>query len=327
MVVAHLDIPMSPTNCVPMMRRFRQSLTFMLSLCAASVVANAQDANELLKRGESVYREACASCHGAKGEGVKDAYDEPLFGDSTVGELTKYITASMPEGEADQCVGEDANAVAKYIHYTFYSEAARVRNRPPRIGLARLTASQLRHSLADLYGRHADVMWNESKRGFAAEYFAKASRNRKHRKIERVDPVIDFDFGKDSPGEGIDAKEYAIYWRGGLFVETTGRYEIVIRSTAAFLCHLGGYDREFINNRIQSGDKTEFRRSITLIGGRVYPIDIELYQRKRKTEQPPVRISLSWVRPGGFEEIIPQRNVVNVVRATHVCLAGEVATG
>ena len=98
----------------------------------------------MFKLGAKVYADQCASCHGKKGQGVADAYEKPLVGDSSVGELTSYITKSMPEGEEDACVGDDASAVARFIHYSFYSEAARVRNRPPRIGLARLTGSQLR---------------------------------------------------------------------------------------------------------------------------------------------------------------------------------------
>ncbi|MFK7819721.1 MAG: DUF1592 domain-containing protein, partial [Planctomycetaceae bacterium] len=270
----------------------------------------AQDTSEVLKRGEAVYRESCASCHGDQGQGVADSYPDPLIGDSTVGELTKYIGETMPEGEPEVCTDKDANAVAKYIHYSFYSEAARVRNRPPRIGLARLTAPQLQNSLADLYARHVNVMWPEKARGISAEYFDGARWSRKNRKIERVDQTIDFDFGNDGPGEKINPKDFAIFWRGGLFAETTGRYEIVIRSTCGFICSFGGYDREFINNRVQSGDKTEFRKSVNLIAGRVYPIKIDFYQRKRKTEQPPAKITLAWVPPKGIEEVIPARNLV-----------------
>lgn len=270
----------------------------------------AEDLTDVMKRGQAVYSESCASCHGEQGEGVPDAYEAPLIGDSTVGELTKYIGETMPEGEPEVCAGKDANAVARYIHYQFYSEAARVRNRPPKIRLARLTAPQLQNSLADLYVRHVNVMWGDNSRGISAEYFDGAKWSRKNRKIERVDQTIDFDFGNEGPGEEINPKDFAIFWRGGLFAETTGRYEIVVRSTCSFICNFGGFDREFINNRVQSGDKTEFRKSINLIGGRVYPIKIDFYQRKRKTEQPPAKVSLSWVPPKGVEEIVPARNLI-----------------
>jgi mono/diheme cytochrome c family protein len=264
----------------------------------------------LVKRGQAIYAAGCASCHGDKGQGVEDAYKEPLTGDDSVGELAKLITTTMPEGEPELCVGEDSEAVAAYIHYAFYSEAARIRNRPPRITLTHLTGNQLRQSLADLYARFSGSMWREPKRGINANYFTGARWKRENRKIERVDAQIDFDWKKDGPGEGIDPQDFYIQWRGGLKIDETGRYEIVIRSSCAFMCDFGHFEREFINNRVQSGDKTEFRKSVVLTAGRVYPIQIELYQRKRKTEQPPATISLSWVPPGGIEEVIPERQLL-----------------
>jgi len=83
-----------------------------------------------------------------------------------------------------------------------------------------------------------------------------------------------------------------------------------MRSTAAFKMQFGRFERLFIDNHVQSGDKSEFRKSVFLLAGRVYPIQIELYQRKRKTEQPPVKVSLSWVPPHGTEEVIPNRNLL-----------------
>ncbi len=67
----------------------------------------------------------------------------------------------------------------------------------------------------------------------------------------------------------------------------------------------------FIDNHVQSGDKTEFRKSVYLTAGRVYPFKIDYIQRKRKTELPPAKISLRWVKPHGVEEVIPSRNIVS----------------
>ena len=289
---------------------FVQTLVLFISItCSAGNVFAEDGKSELFQRGAKIYDSTCASCHGDAGQGVADAYDKPLTGDATVGELTTLITKTMPEGEAQSCVGEDANAVARFIHYQFYSEGARIRNRPPRIGLARLTGNQLRQSLADLYGRHAGAMWTTNDRGFNAEY---ANRDRKKKKsFKRVDRAIDFDFGTDGPGEGINPKDFRIRWHCGVFAETSGRYEIVIRSSCAFVCKFGHFEREFINNHVQSGGKTEFRRTVSLTAGRVYPLSIDFDQRKRKTKQPPAKISLSWIPPHGAEQIMPTRNVIN----------------
>lgn len=266
--------------------------------------------DELLSRGETLYREMCVSCHGPQGEGTDDYYPEPLVGDATTGELSELIADTMPEDDPEACVGADAEAVAAYIHHAFYSEAAQVRNRPPRIGLARLTGDQLRQSIADLYASFEGVPDRKEERGVKAIYFDGDRRKDEKKKIERVDPRIDFDWGNGSPGEEIRPKAFYVHWQGGIKADVSGRYEIVVRSTCSFVMNFGRLDRELINNHVQSGDKTEFRRTVTLTAGRIYPFKIDFVQRERSTEQPPARISVSWIPPHGTEEIIPERNYI-----------------
>ncbi len=271
----------------------------------------ADDAEQgLLDRGAAIYAESCAACHGEQGQGVADSYPDPLLGDSTSGELAKLIADTMPEEEPEACVGEDAQAVAAYIHHAFYSEAAQIRTRPPRIGLARLTGEQLRQSLADLYARVDGVASTTPGLGIAGTYFKGAGWKDENKKIERNDPVIDFDFGLEGPGEGIEGDDFYIHWSGAIRADVSGRYEFVIHSSSAFEFYFGDSDRILINNRVQSGDQTEFRASLHLTGGRVYPIRIEFFQRKRKTEQPPSSIRLAWVPPRGIEHTIPTANLL-----------------
>lgn len=299
----------------------RSTLTLWVAalVCAACTLppTSAQEGQgggqeELLERGKQIFVESCADCHGDQGQGVKDIYADALIGDDSVGQLTNYISETMPEGSAEDCVGEDAEAVAEYIHHAFYSEAARIRNRPPRILLARLTAEQLRQSLADVYASVVSLPdVNKLERGLEAEYFNGSKESKKNRKAKRVDPVINFDWGRESPVEGVEPKEFAIRWTGGVIAEESGLYEIVVRSTCSFVMTFGHHDRELINNHVQSGENTEFRRRIYLTGGRIYPVSIGLNQRKRKTELPPASVSLAWVTPGGRERIIPQHNLVS----------------
>lgn len=267
---------------------------------------------ELLKRGEAIYRATCQVCHGENGQGVKETYDQPLHGDSSIGELAKVIAETMPEDDPGKCIGPDAEAVAAYIHHSFYSEAAQIRNRPPRITLTRLTATQLRQSLSDLYS-HFEGLPNGKLEtgGVRGIYFDGDRWKNENKKIERVDSTIDFDFGRESPGEGISVEAFYINWEGGIKVDVTGTYEIVVRSSCSFKMDLGKLGREFIDNHVQSGDKTEFRQSIALTAGRVYPFKIDFIQRKRKTELPPAKIKLSWIPPGGVEQVIPGRNLVS----------------
>ncbi len=250
-----------------------------------------------LERGKVIYQNLCASCHGELGEGVPGQYENALTGDSTIGQLTELIEKTMPKDEADKCVGADAALVSEYIHHRFYSEAAQIRNRPPRLGLARLTGPQLRQSIADLYGHFQEQVWVSDKTGASAIYFDGDRWKDENKKLERVDPRIQFDFGKSSPVEGLDPKKFYIHWSGAIRPEETGRYEIIVRSTCSFVMDLGRHGRVFIDNHVQSGDKTEFRESIQLTAGRVYPFKIDFIQRERKTEQPPASITLAWVPP------------------------------
>ncbi len=263
-----------------------------------------------LERGKVIYQNLCASCHGELGEGVPGQYENALTGDSTIGQLTELIEKTMPKDEADKCVGADAALVSEYIHHRFYSEAAQIRNRPPRLGLARLTGPQLRQSIADLYGHFQEQVWVSDKTGASAIYFDGDRWKDENKKLERVDPRIQFDFGKSSPVEGLDPKKFYIHWSGAIRPEETGRYEIIVRSTCSFVMDLGRHGRVFIDNHVQSGDKTEFRESIQLTAGRVYPFKIDFIQRERKTEQPPASITLAWVPPKGVEETIPERCLI-----------------
>ena len=292
--------------------RFQCILNFILGVAAPLIAAADLSIDEQrLAKGEAIYRAKCASCHGEKGEGGTKQYAEPLAGDASRTELARLISDTMPEDDPASCVGEDAEAVAAFVFDHFYSDAAQVRNRPPRVGLTRLTGLQLRQSLADLYSHFAGTPKVTEKRGAKAIYFDGPSWKNEKKKIERVDPVIQFDFGHNAPGEGIDPEAFYIYWEGGVLANATGRHEIIVRSTCSFVMDFGKIGRELINNHVQSGDKTEFRRTLTLTAGRVYPFKIDFIQRKRKTEQPPASVSLSWIPPGGTEQLIPNRNLIS----------------
>ncbi len=277
---------------------------------ASSAEPDAASAEAILALGQRIYNDTCLDCHGADGVGQADVYDQPLVGDASVGELAQIIAETMPEGDPDACVGDEAAAVSAYIHAAFYGEAAQLRRRPPRAVLQRLTGTQMRQSLTDLYAATEHTLTTaretmQAKQGLKATYFNGPRWDKKNLKIERVDPVVDFRWGHDSPGGDIGAEEFFVHWEGGLRVPQTGRYEIVVRSDCSFELSLGDRDDKLIDNHVQSEGRTEFRRFVTLTGGRVYPIWIDLNQRKRKTEQPPANITLAWVPPGGVEQVIP----------------------
>ncbi len=261
-------------------------------------------------RGQAIYLKLCAECHGENGEGVSGAYDTSLAGDFSQAELSEIIDATMPEGDPEACQGEDAREVARFIRDNFYSIEKNASNSLPRPALARLTGEQLRQSLADLYGHFQGNTWTQNDRGVAASYFEGSRWNKEKLRVERTDPVINFDFGKEAPVDGASAEEFFIQWNGSLKVDHSGRYEIILRSSLSCMFKFGSSERTLVNNHVQSEGKDEFRRTLYLTGGRVYPFTLDFIQRKRKTEQPAAKVSLSWIPPSGTEEIIPERYLI-----------------
>ena len=157
------------------------------------------------RTGEQIYRQQCASCHGASGEGTDDHYPRPLVGERPVAALARLIAKTMPEDAPGECVGEDAEKVAAYIYATFYSKDAQARNkfRLPRIELSRLTVRQYRYAVADLIGSFRNSgRWNDE-RGLKGEYNGRGRRRREggggESSLKRVDPEIQFQFGTSSP--------------------------------------------------------------------------------------------------------------------------------
>src|SRR5262245_51582493 len=140
----------------------------LLASCLAAVLCQAARADDLT--GEQIYEKKCASCHGASGQGTKQ-YKDPLAGDKTVSQLSKLIAKTMPDNDPGSLSAKEAERVANYVHDTFYSVAARERNKPPRIELARLTVRQYRNAVADLVGSFRLASKWDEQHGLKAEYY------------------------------------------------------------------------------------------------------------------------------------------------------------
>jgi Cytochrome c len=271
------------------------------------------------KTGEQVWREQCAPCHGAKGEGT-GAYSRPLTGDLSVGQLAKYIAKSMPPGPK-KCSVPDSQKVAAYIHDAFYSPVAQERNRPARIVLSRLSVGQMRNAVADLVGGfRPNGAWAKEERGLKAEYFKARHFQEKERVMQRVDPEVRFDFGTAGPTGGeFDPHQFSIRWNGSLVAPQTGRYEFVVRTEHAMRLWVNDPKKPLLDAWVKSGNDTEYRASMFLVGGRSYPLRLEFSKStlgvddtEKKKGVPPVKASvvLAWKAPGMEEEPIPSRCLV-----------------
>ncbi|MCW5555663.1 MAG: DUF1592 domain-containing protein [Verrucomicrobiae bacterium] len=260
--------------------------------------------------GHDIYQQQCASCHGASGEGVKEKHEGALQGDRTLEGLTRYIDRAMPDEDPDLCVGDDAAAVARYIYDAFYSREAQVRNQRPRVELVRLTNRQYLNTVADLFkhftGADAAVT---TERGLRAVYYSEKDFKRDNKVIERVDRQIDFEFGEGTPDqENFPTNQFSMQWRGALLAEETGDYEFILQTPNGARLWLNDEQEPLIDAWVASGELTEHRASMRLIGGRAYPLRLNY----SKFKEPRAAISLQWKPPHGTRQPIPARHLAPV---------------
>ena len=270
--------------------------------------------------GEQIYRARCASCHGALGEGSKD-YDRPLLGDKSPAQLTRLIERTMPEDEPGTCVGDEARKVAAYISDAFYSRTAQARNKPARIELSRLTVRQYRNSLAEIIsGFREPSQWDGKEQGLKADYY-KANHFRNNDKVlSRVDPQVKFDFGVQGPEpDKFSPQEFSISWRGSVLAPETGEIEFIVKTEHSLRLWVNDYEHPLIDAWVKSGSDTEYRGSLFLVAGRVYPIRLDFSKGKqgvedskeKKAKAPEVKasIALEWKLPHRPPEVIPSGNL------------------
>ncbi len=280
----------------------------LLAYCICQFVAQTAAAEGV--SGEQIYEQKCLKCHGPQGEGgtEKDVESKPLAGDLPIPELAKVIAETMPQDDPDACVGDEAAKVAEYVYNAFYSKTAQARLHPPRIEIARLTVRQYRNVIADLLGNSEPVRLNDE-RGLQGEYFNSKHFARDKRVLERRDPTIDFQFGEASPLAGqIEAKEFSLRWTGSLLAPETGEYELVIRTKNGARLWVNDPTAPLIDAWVQSGADVEHRESIHLLGGRVYPLRLEVFKAKEAKDKT-ASITLLWKPPHQVLEPIPERNL------------------
>ncbi len=286
----------------------RQSRPYAWTLLALVLSHWRLDAAERHLAGREIFRQECAKCHGRNGEGVKGKYDGPLQGERSLEKLARYIERNMPDDNPGKCVGEDAKAVARYIYETFYSREARLRsNKPPRVELVRLTNLQYLNSAADLIkeftGKDGPLT---EERGLQATYYNSKDFAGDKKAIERVDRQVDFDFADGAPDEKLKGTNgFSMQWRGSLGTDETGEYEFIVKTPNGARLWVNDTIEPVIDAWVASGQVSEHKATLRLIGGRVYPLKLNYFKFKEKT----AAISLQWKPPHGAQQPIPVRNL------------------
>ena len=294
------------------MRRVLFSL--ILSLCGTGLAVG-----EALN-GVAIYEQHCASCHGAKGEGVAGKADDPLQGERALESLASYIDRRMPEDNPDLVNAEESKAVAEYIMGAFYSPQSRVGQREVfKPAFARLTNRQFQESVADLLGSFSEPSPPpDENRGLKAKYFQSKGMNKKDKLVlEREDRSLAFDFGEGSPVEGIAPDQFSVAWEGSLLAPATGWYEFRLSTPNGARFYLNGQSEEgdgnhrddstrkrqepLIDSWVSSGAEVrQVSARLYLLGGRSYPLKMDYF----KYMEAKGMVKLEWKAPRAEWEVL-----------------------
>jgi hypothetical protein len=260
------------------------------------------------RTGIQIYRQQCAKCHGRQGQGVLGKHEGPLQGDRSLDRLTRYIARNMPDDAPGTCTGEDAAAVAQYIYHAFYSQEARARTtKPPRIELVHLTNLQYLNSVADLFKEFtAQDQPLGAEHGLLAVYYNSKGFDGDRKTIERLDRVVDFDFGEHSPDEKLNGTNgFSMQWHGSVIADETGDYQFFVSTPNGARLWVNDESEPLIDAWVASGQISEYKATLRLLGGRAYPLKLHYSKSKEKTGA----ISLQWQPPRQPRQPIPARNL------------------
>jgi len=280
--------------------------TFGLAAALGLATATALAKPEL--SGELLYAKLCANCHGEQGQGVPDEHDEPLAGDWPIEKLSRVITRTMPDDDPKKCIGDEAQRVARYIFDAFYSPDARLRNKPPRIGLVRLTNRQYLHSVADLIGSFIGRSELGQAGGLKASYHNSRNHSRNKNSIERTDATVDFQYGESTPAPDnreYKAEEFSMRWSGSVIAEETGDHKFIVTSENGVRLWVNDMNLKLIEGWVSSGETRELTGTLRLIGGRAYPLRLDFFKYKSSSAS----IKLEWHPPHGARQVIPARSL------------------
>ena len=145
-----------------------------------------------------------------------------------------------PRNDAGRCGQECPPTMPprsrRIIYDAFYSPDARVRNKPARIELSRLTVRQYQNAVADLIGSFRDRPSGERRR--SARAILTIPRLSSRCTASWSAPIRSaFRFRRIDPDpKQLNRHEFSHSWEGSLLAPDTGQYEFVVRTQHALGC-------------------------------------------------------------------------------------------
>ena len=135
--------------------------------------------------------------------------------------------------------------------------------------------------------------------GLYAEYFDDIDLT--SRRVTRIDPQLNFDWGPGSPDPAIPPDAFSARWTGLVRPPATGAFTFYTQSDDGV--RLWVDDQLIIDNWTDHGE-TEDNGTIQLEGGRLYSIRLQYYERAGSAV-----IKLFWSGPSQPKEIIPSNRL------------------
>ncbi|MGH7180063.1 MAG: PA14 domain-containing protein [Tepidisphaeraceae bacterium] len=118
--------------------------------------------------------------------------------------------------------------------------------------------------------------------------------------FERVDPVLNVDFGKHlSPAPGIDPKTFSVRWSGLIYPQRSETYTFTVRCNDGVRLWIGG---SLIIDQWFSRPRDNVYGSIALVGKRLYDVRLEYFDDLRTSA-----VRLKWATPTMPSEYVPSR--------------------
>ena len=127
---------------------------------------------------------------------------------------------------------------------------------------------------------------------------------------ERVDSVIDFEWGSQSPMPDFPRENFSVRWQGEIETTTTGNYIFHTQSDDGVRLWI---DNRLLIDRWLPQANTERICDVTLEGKRRYPIVLEYFQGLSRAN-----MQLLWTTPGTGKGLIPALQLSHIPGATRM---------
>jgi hypothetical protein len=119
--------------------------------------------------------------------------------------------------------------------------------------------------------------------------------------LTRVDPVLNFDWGEGSPGEGVNTQDFSARWTGLVQTTNFGQYTFKTNSDDGIRLWISGV--LVVDSWIDQAP-ADHTGTITLAANTQYEIKVEYYERGGGAVA-----RLYWTPPGSAEQIVPTANL------------------